>query len=171
MQVRSWKSLLTATVAGLLSWLFTLPASAQATATNPNNWPVSRVDIFAGYSYLKPIHANVGTSNEAEPITTGALVSVAGYFNNVLGVEAVGAYHPSGPNDCVESIQGGLIARHEIGRLVPFVHALGGGAKVGGPDAQPCTWGHGYTAGLGLDYDRPLRRHRRPRLQELRRRP
>ncbi|WP_419805488.1 hypothetical protein [Terriglobus sp.] len=159
MQLRSWKSLLTATVAALLPSLLAvpafvpLPAAAQATASNPNNWPFSRVDIFAGYSYLKPVHANVGTANEAQPITTGAAVSVAGYFNNFLGAELQGTYHPSGPNDCVTTVQGGLIARYQVSRLVPFVHALGGGARTGGPDAQPCgTWGHGYTAGLGFDY-------------------
>ncbi|GAA3749159.1 hypothetical protein [Terriglobus aquaticus] len=154
MQVRFWKMLLATALSGLLlSWLLPATVSAQALASNPNDWPTSRVDLFAGYSYLKPMHANVGTANEAKPITTGGLFSVAGYFNNVLGVELAGSYHPSGPNDCVESVQGGLIVRHNISRLVPFVHALGGGSKVGGPDAQPCTWGHGYTAGIGVDFD------------------
>ena len=154
MQVRFWKTLLAATLGALLlSCLLPATVIAQALASNPNDWPTSRIDIFAGYSYLKPLHANVGTANEAKPIATGALFSVAGYFNNILGVEAVGSYHPNGPNDCVESIQGGLIVRHPISRLVPFAHALGGGARVGGPDLQPCTWGHGYTAGIGLDYD------------------
>ena len=152
MQVRSWNTLLTATVAALLPWIFSLPAAAQAIASNPNNWPSSRVDIFAGYSYIKPVHANVGTATEAQPITTGALFSVAGYFNDHLGVQAEGSYHSNGPNGCVQTVQGGLIGRYQVSRLVPFVHALGGGAKVGGPDLQPCTWGYGVTAGLGIDY-------------------
>lgn len=152
MHVRSWKTLFTAAVAAAVAGIAALSASAQATSSNPNDWPVSRVDVYAGYSYFHPAHANVGTANEAQPITTGGVVSVAGYFNEYLGVQAEGTYHPNGPNDCVESVQAGLIGRYQISRLVPFVHALGGGAKVGGPDRQPCTWGYGVTGGVGLDY-------------------
>ena len=60
-----------------------------------------------------------------------------------------------GPNDCVFTAQAGPIFRYQKNRFVPFAHALGGGAKVGGPIFQPCTWGWGITSGIGLDYILP----------------
>lgn len=152
MQVRSGKKLITATLASLLPLAASLPVSAQATASGPNSVRVSRFDLFAGYSYLNPSKANIGTTNEAQPIKLGALFSVAGYFNNWLGVQAEGQYRPNGPNDRVYTAQAGPIVRYQIGRLIPFAHALGGGAKLGGPDLQPDTWGYGLTGGVGVDY-------------------
>ena len=35
------------------------------------------------------------------------------------------------------------------------MHVLGGGAKIGGPVFQPCSWGWGITSGLGVDYILP----------------
>ena len=41
--------------------------------------------------------------------------------------------------------------------MVPFVHALGGAQKIGGPNAYPCSgWGWGMTAGGGVDVVTPL---------------
>src|SRR5260221_309705 len=37
-----------------------------------------------------------------------------------------------------------------------IAHALVGGAKVGGPVFQPCTWGYGVTSGIGFDYVLPF---------------
>ena len=51
--------------------------------------------------------------------------------------------------------QAGPIFRFQYGRLVPFAHALGGGAHIGGPASQSCTWGWAATGGVGLDYILP----------------
>jgi hypothetical protein len=40
------------------------------------------------------------------------------------------------------------------------VHRIGGGAKIGGPAFQPCSWGGRVTSGLGLYYVlRPFHNH------------
>ncbi len=124
---------------------------AQAKPTGSADYPASRVDIFGGYSYFHPYNTSIG-GFEYQPIKKGAVVSVAGYFNRVLGVQVEGGLHPDGPNDCVYTAQAGPIARFQHGRFIPFVHALGGGAKIGGPMFQACTWGWGVTGGGGFDY-------------------
>ena len=133
----------------------TLSAAAQAakTASTPPPEP-SRFDLYGGYGYLHPVNSELGNV-QYQPINPGAVVSATGYFNRYLGVQAEGSFFPSGPNDCVFTAQAGPIFRYQKNRFVPFVHALGGGAKVGGPIFQPCTWGWGITAGLGFDYILP----------------
>jgi hypothetical protein len=85
----------------------------------------------------------------------GAASSLSFYFTRYLGLAAEGGFHPDGPNDCVYTAQGGPVYRTLRGRFVPFAHAMGGGAKIGGPVFQPCTWGWGVTTGAGLDYVLP----------------
>ena len=133
----------------------TLSAAAQAakTASTPPPEP-SRFDLYGGYGYLHPVDSEIGNV-QYQPINPGAVVSATGYFNRYLGVQAEGSFFPSGPNDCVFTAQAGPIFRYQKNRFVPFVHALGGGAKVGGPIFQPCTWGWGITAGVGFDYILP----------------
>ena len=134
----------------------TLSAAAQAakTASTPPPEP-SRFDLYGGYGYLHPVDSEIGNV-QYQPINPGAVVSATGYFNRYLGVQAEGSFFPSGPNDCVFTAQAGPIFRYQKNRFVPFVHALGGGAKVGGPIFQPCTWGWGITAGVGFDYILPV---------------
>jgi len=117
----------------------------------------SRVDLYGGYAYFHPFNSSAFGGSELsgykyQPINPGAVASVSGYFNRWLGLQAEGGFHPSGPNDCVYTAQAGPVLRFQSGRWVPFVHALGGGAKVGGPNFQPCTWGWGVTGGFGMDY-------------------
>jgi hypothetical protein len=133
----------------------TLSAGAQAikTASTPPPEP-SRFDLYGGYGYLHPVNSDIGNV-QYQPINPGAVVSVAGYFNRFVGVQAEGSFFPSGPNDCVFTAQAGPIFRYQKNRFVPFAHALAGGAKVGGPIFQPCTWGWGVTSGVGLDYILP----------------
>ena len=132
--------------------LSTAPAAAQATKTASTPPPEpSRFDIYGGYGYFHPVNSDIGNVNY-QPINPGAVVSAAGYFNRHLGVQAEGSFFPNGPNDCVFTAQAGPIYRYQKNRWVPFAHALVGGAKVGGPIFQPCTWGWGVTSGLGLDY-------------------
>ena len=127
------------------------PAAPTTTAPYPTGPKISRIDLYGGYGYLHPVDSGVG-GYIYQPINPGAVASVAGYFTRNLGLQAEGSFFPHGPNDCAYSAQAGPIARLNHGRFVPFVHVLGGGAKLGGPVFQPCTWGWGITAGLGVDY-------------------
>jgi hypothetical protein len=133
----------------------TLSASAQATKTASTPPPeLSRFDFYGGYGYLHPVNSDIGNI-QYQPINPGAVASAAAYFNRYVGVQAEGSFFPHGPNDCVYTAQAGPILRYQKNRFVPFAHVLGGGAKVGGPIFQPCTWGWGITSGVGLDYILP----------------
>jgi hypothetical protein len=133
----------------------TLSAAAQATKTASTPPPeLSRFDLYGGYGYLHPVNSDIGNV-QYQPINPGAVVSATGYFNRYFGVQAEGGFFPHGPNDCVFTAQAGPIFRYQKNRFVPFAHVLGGGAKVGGPIFQPCTWGWGVTSGMGLDYILP----------------
>jgi hypothetical protein len=133
----------------------TLSGAAQAVQTASTPPPeLSRFDLYGGYGYLHPINSDIGNI-KYQPINPGALVSATAYFNRYFGVQAEGSFFPSGPNDCVFTAQAGPIIRYQKNRFVPFIHALAGGAKVGGPIFQPCTWGWGATGGVGLDYILP----------------
>ncbi|SNT21745.1 hypothetical protein SAMN05421770_105218 [Granulicella rosea] len=112
---------------------------------------ISRVDIYGGYGYVHPVNSDINNV-QYQPINPGAVVSVAGYYNKYIGLQAEGNFFPHGPDDCIFGAQGGPIVRFQKGRFVPFAHALVGGAKVGGPVFQPCTWGLGITGGIGFDY-------------------
>jgi len=143
------------TLAASFMAALTLSAVAQAvkTASTPPPEP-SRFDLYGGYGYIHPINSDIGNV-EYQPINPGAVVSATGYFNRYFGVQAEGGFFPNGPNDCIYSAQAGPVFRYQKNRWAPFVHVLGGGAKVGGPIFQPCTWGWGVTAGVGLDYILP----------------
>jgi hypothetical protein len=119
---------------------------------------LSRVDLFGGYAYFRPFNSDIGNVDYPS-IPFGADASVAAYFTKHFGLQAEGNYSPNGPSDnnCAYTAQAGPILRFPAGRLVPFVHLLGGGAIVGGPLAQTCnTWGYGGTVGGGLDYILPI---------------
>jgi hypothetical protein len=136
--------------------VLTLSSAGQATATASTPPPgLSRFDLYGGYGYLHPVNSGINHI-DYQPINPGAVVSASAYFNRYLGLQAEGSFFPHGPNDCVFTAQAGPILRYQKGRFVPFVHALGGGAKVGGPVFQPCTWGWGVTAGTGIDYILPV---------------
>ncbi|MGD0443395.1 MAG: hypothetical protein ABSA39_05610 [Edaphobacter sp.] len=138
----------------------TLPVAAQAVKTGSTPPPEpSRFDLYAGYGYLHPVDSTI-FNVQYQPINLGAVFSATGYFNRYIGVQAEGSLFPSGPNDCVFNAQAGPIFRYQKNRFVPFAHVLGGGAKVGGPIFQPCTWGWGVTSGVGLDYILPALNNR-----------
>jgi len=141
----------------------------HASATGPSP---SRADIFMGYSYL-------GTQSKLQPLGTsyssinlGAIGSVAYYFNNHLGLEAVYANHPNGTNDGASGMSGGPIIRLPEQNFALFAHGLVGGERLGGPNCdsvtnvsgctpatvehEPYRWGVGLTAGGGLDYNIPF---------------
>jgi hypothetical protein len=131
-----------------LAAVFQMAAPAQTYMPGP---PVSKYDIFVGYGYFHPSNSGIAEF-QYKPIDAGAVTTAAGYLTPHLGLQAEGSFFPSGPDDCVYTAQAGPIARMTFGRWTPFVHALGGGAKVGGPAFQPCSWGWGVTGGTGIDY-------------------
>ncbi|HEY0786155.1 MAG TPA: hypothetical protein VGD62_09815, partial [Acidobacteriaceae bacterium] len=127
--------------------------------------PVSRIDVFTGYSYLTP-HATVNTTlldGSKYPlkygsVDYGAIGSVAYFMNRYVGGVAEYANHELGRNDGFHDLMGGLIMRLPSHGATPFVHVMAGGIKVGGPNGEPVvyhryTWGTGLKAGGGLDFD------------------
>jgi hypothetical protein len=133
-----------------------LSALAQAVKTASTPPPeFSRLDLYGGYAYFHPFDSEI-TPFIYQPINPGAVASASAYFNRYLGIQAEGSFFPAGPNDCYYTAQAGPVLRYQKGRLIPFVHALGGGARAGGPAFQPCTWGWGITAGGGLDLVLPV---------------
>ncbi len=158
----------------------TTPTAQAATAappapapTGPKAPPISRVDIFTGYSYYAPhgtVTTNSSVTGQPYPVTYGsvdygAIGSFAYFFNQYVGGVVEYADHTLGKNDGFNNLSAGLIARYpsSLG-VTPFVHAEGGAARVGGPNAEPnvyhvYTWGPMLKVGGGLDYDTPLFNH------------
>jgi hypothetical protein len=145
------RALLLAAVSAMLP----LYSAAQAAPAGSRLPGPSRLDLYGGYAYFHPLDSDI-YGYEYQPIAAGALASVTGYFTSHIGVQFEGEISPHGPNDCFYTAQAGPIYRHQFGRLVPFMHILGGGARVGGPVVQPCAWGWGATAGVGVDYVLPM---------------
>jgi outer membrane protein OmpA-like peptidoglycan-associated protein len=147
--------------------------SSSPAPAAPAEQPVSRIDVFTGYSYLAP-HGTVNTprpdgsvfSDRYSSIDYGAIGSVAYYFNKYFGGQVEFGAHPDGRNDSAYTIQGGPIFRYPTSEgITPFVHALAGAVKLGGPNAEPfaahaATWGPALTVGGGLDYNLPFLNHR-----------
>jgi outer membrane protein OmpA-like peptidoglycan-associated protein len=138
----------------------TKPAAKAPASDSPSKW-----DIFAGYSYLAPkgtinIPWKNNTTNpvDVRAINVGVIGSVARYFNNYLGVEAVGDVHQQDetnlPANDFSGGSAGLIARFPTSDITPFVHALAGGERVSNGYSVE-NWGVVLTAGGGLDYATP----------------
>jgi hypothetical protein len=131
-----------------------LCSRAQSNPQKRVEVPPSQVDLFGGFAYFHPYEGEIG-GRAYQPITAGAVTSLSAYFGRYFGLQAEGGFHPNGPDDCVYTAQVGPVFRLPRGRWVPFAHVLGGGAKIGGPVFQPCSWGWGITSGLGVDYILP----------------
>ena len=114
----------------------------------------SRAELYAGFGYIHPVNSDINNFLY-KPFYPGVVASATGYFNRYFGLQAEGNIFPDDTSVCYFSAQAGPVLRYPHGRLVPFAHVLGGGAKVGGPVSQPCTWGWGVTAGAGVDYVLP----------------
>ncbi len=151
------------------------PATGAPPAqAGPKPTPVSRIDIFTGYSYYAP-HATVTTNSaitgQPYPVRygsadIGAIGSFAYFFNRYVGGVVEYADHTLGKNDGFRNLAAGIIGRYpsSLG-VTPFVHAMAGAAQVGGPNsepdvAHPYTWGPLVKVGGGLDYDTPLFNHK-----------
>jgi len=144
-------------------------------ATSPSTVNPSKIDIFLGYSYLAP-HATVN-GQPYSSVNLGAIGSGAYYFNKYLGLEGSLASHPDGNNDGFTTINGGPIVRlpmDGIGSIMPFMHALVGTTRIGGPNSNiteangvtsihmvnPYRWGTALTVGGGLDLPIPALQNR-----------
>ena len=148
------------------------PPAAPA-QTMPKPAPVSRVDIFLGYSYLAPhgvVTTDSGITGLPYPVRYGsadygAIGSVAYYFNKYVGGVAEYADHTLGKNDGFHDAAAGITFRYPTAMgVTPFAHAMAGASYVGGPNAEPnvyhlYTWGPMLKVGGGLDYDTPFLNH------------
>jgi hypothetical protein len=133
--------------------------AAQAAPAGSSLPGQSKVDIFGGYSYLHPLSSDI-YDQEYTPINTGFSVGATGYVTRSFGIEAEYEKSPNNPDYCFSTAQAGPAFRFQIGRLIPFVHVMGGGAQVGPSYAHngasnPCVWGWGAIGGIGVDYVLP----------------
>ena len=155
-----WIRRLGATASCCALALLAMQASAQALPSGRPEPRLSKVEVYGGYSYFHPLQADIN-NYFSPPITLGAMGGASYFFGRHLGVQAEGTYSfPEAPGahsttDCAATAQAGPVARLPMRRVVPFLHILGGGARLGGPVFQPCAWGLGVTAGLGVDYILP----------------
>jgi hypothetical protein len=134
-----------------------LVAAAQAAPAGSSLPGLSVVDLFGGYSYLDPLGSDIyGQEYTALPGGFGS--SVTGYFSRAFGIQAEYNKFYNDPDYCFSTAQAGPVYRHQIGRLVPFAHLLGGAAQVGpsyehnGASLNQCYWGWATAAGVGVDY-------------------
>ncbi len=139
---------------------------AQGTPTSskpmaPTEPYASRIDIFAGYSYLAP-HGNITVPGGStigvlgpvkySSVDYGAIGSATYFFNRYVGAQVEFASHPDGNNDGATDADAGLVFRYPMADITPFVHADAGAVKLGGAVKEPYTWGPMLVAGGGLDY-------------------
>jgi hypothetical protein len=140
--------------------------SRQVNAPEPP--PASRLDIFAGYTYLRP-SGSIGIFNFPSNNTRGYIASGTYYFGRHFGVQAEFSHseYPlgttgtspappfvqlGGVTDNFYTLQAGPVYRFFLGQHVsPFLHGTFGGARVAGPKFQPPTWGYGGLGGGGVD--------------------
>ena len=155
-----------------------LAAQVAPSAHGPSKELPSKFDIFAGYSYLSP----KGTVQVLQPndtiqpfsydaVNVGGILSGAYFYNRFVGIQVETAEHEfggpvvgtnigaEGNDDGFVTLAGGVIFRFPSRAITPFVHALAGGAMVGGPDHNPNTWGPDATVGGGMDIETPWFNH------------
>jgi hypothetical protein len=148
-------------------------SAAQATPAGSRMPGPSNVDIYGGYGYLHPINSDLYGQNY-DSLPAGMVTGVTGYFGRTFGLQGEYSKFFNDPDYCFSTVQGGPVIRHQVGRLVPFAHALGGRAQVGpayahSGSASPCTWGWTASGGGGIDFILPapsLRNHLALRLAE-----
>ncbi len=131
----------------------------------------SVLDVYAGYGYLNPFSSAIN-NHQFQPVSNlNASAGLQYYFNRRFGAELAGEYFsgssPRGAfgqcnpgcsdrDPAYTTLEAGPTMRFQAGRLVPFLHALAGGAQVRGPFLQPLRWGVGLTGGGGADLILPL---------------
>jgi hypothetical protein len=148
-----------AAVLALTAGLLTAVASGQAAPAGTSAPSPSRFEVFGGYSYLGPFSSDV-YNQKYFALPFGITASGTGYFNRSFGLQGEYSKYPNDPDYCYSDIEGGPVFRHQMGRLVPFVHVLAGTAEVGpayqhGGPSNRCVWGWAFSGGGGLDYILP----------------
>lgn len=150
---------------GSMSLLAQDSTSTPSKPVAPAEPPASRIDIFAGYSYLAPHGqltvpdgASIGVTGPVSysSINYGAIGSFNYFFNRYVGGQVEYANHPDGNNDGASTGQLGMVFRYPTAEITPFVHADAGFVRLGGPVHEPYTYGPALTAGGGLDYALPF---------------
>jgi outer membrane protein OmpA-like peptidoglycan-associated protein len=148
------------------------PANTSSSAAQGDGSFASKVDIFAGYSYLYPdgsitinLQNQTGICGCFDVTKMGVIASGAVYLSRNFGLQLDAASHGQwtdgrSNNDEFLTVSAGLIARYPYQTLTLFAHALTGGAEVGGPLKEPLQWGWGIMAGGGLDIETPALKHR-----------
>jgi hypothetical protein len=144
------------------------PSLPAPQVNEPEPPPASRLDLFGGYTYLRPT-GKVGIWSFPSQNTRGYIASGTYYFTRHFGVQAEFSHseYPlgttgtspappfvqlGGVTDSFYTAEAGAVYRFFLGqRLIPFVHFTAGGAEVAGPKFQPPTWGYGFAGGGGLD--------------------
>jgi hypothetical protein len=139
-----------------VSFVATTPSIGQAASAGSSLPGLSDVDIFGGYSYLHPVNSDM-YGQIYGPLPAGFGSSVTGFFSHSFGIQAEYNKFFNDPDYCFSTAQAGPVYRHQIGRLVPFVHLLGGAAQVApsyqhSGSANQCNWGWSASGGVGLDY-------------------
>jgi outer membrane protein OmpA-like peptidoglycan-associated protein len=161
------RMLVVASVVGLgsVSLLAQDSSSTAPKPVAPAEPPASRIDIFAGYSYLAPHGsltvpggAGIGVSGPVtySSINYGAIGSFNYFFNRYVGGQVEYANHPDGNNDGASTGALGMVFRYPTAEITPFVHADAGFVRLGGPYHEPYTYGPALTVGGGLDYALPF---------------
>jgi hypothetical protein len=133
--------------------------------------PISKIDVFLGYSYLAP-HGTITTAlpdgttspNTYSSVDYGTAASASYFFNKYVGGQVEIGVHPDGNNDGASSYSAGIVARYPTDEgVTPFAHALAGAVRLGGPNYggiyHVYTWGPALTVGGGLDYNLPYFDH------------
>jgi hypothetical protein len=147
----------------LLSLGSTLYLSAQNVQSATPHYD-SRIDIYGGYGYFHPVN-NSGINGYPYPVVynPNATVAFTYFLNRFTGIDLEGGYFSSNQTkpystclaeECsqlVYTAEAGPLFRLPLGRVVPFVHFLGGGERTNGPADQNLTWGWGVTGGGGID--------------------
>lgn len=130
----------------------------------------SGIDIYGGYGLFQPLNSSVNGYQYHAIYNPNATASIADYITQSLGVQVEGSYFtgnnnvnnqygPCSTNLCNQRIytaEAGGIYRFSEGSFLPFVHVLGGGVRMNGPEFQPLHWGPGMTLGAGVDYVLPF---------------
>jgi hypothetical protein len=168
MRLPSLRACLTLCVFGLVG---TLSSSAFAQAKpGATVYEHSGIDIYAGYGVFQPLNSYVNGFQYHEINSPNVTGSLAYYIRDQYGLQVEGSYFqgnnninneygtcpPALCNQRIYTAQAGPIFRFAVGPFMPFVHALGGGARFNGPASQPLTWGPGATLGAGFDYVLPF---------------
>jgi hypothetical protein len=133
----------------------------------------SGIDIYGGYGLFQPLNSYVNGYQYHAISNPNVTASFADYITPSFGVQVEGSYFQGNNNtngeygSCATNLcnqriytaEAGPVYRWVTGPFVPFVHVLGGGVRMNGPEFQRLTWGEGATVGGGVDYVLPILHH------------